>query len=169
VQRGLPAPPLTPAKGHRTRPVGALLDQRLVVLPSGPRMDHGPAVLAIVLQTGHIRAEERGEFATATLTLALIAHLIVQDIGLHLHPLVNVAMLQLHKSGRDGRNVALLIREGHTASTLGILKLRIGVNPGIAHAAIQSIHDHGQLESLQRTWHSAYEHRLARIQRHGGI
>jgi len=84
-------------------------------------MDDGPTVFAIVLQTGDIGAKEGRKLATTTLTLALVAHLIVQDIGLDLHPLVYIAMLQLHKSGRDGRYVALLIREGHTSSALWIL------------------------------------------------
>lgn len=62
------------------------------------------------------------------------------------HPLVNVSVLQLHKSGADGGDVALLIGKGHSARPLGVLELRVGVDPRVAHAAVQAIHDHGQLD-----------------------
>lgn len=62
------------------------------------------------------------------------------------HPLVNVSVLQLHKSGADGSDVALLIGKGHSARPFGVFKLRVGVDTCVAHAAIQAIHDHGQLD-----------------------
>lgn len=43
---------LTPAKRNGPRAIGALLDQRFVVLAAGPRMDCCPAVLAVVLKHG---------------------------------------------------------------------------------------------------------------------
>lgn len=44
---------LTPAEGHGSRAVGALLHQRLVELSAGPRVDRRPAVLAVVLKYTH--------------------------------------------------------------------------------------------------------------------
>lgn len=41
---------LTPAEGHSSRAVGALLDERLVELAPRTRVDRRPAVLAVVLQ-----------------------------------------------------------------------------------------------------------------------
>ena len=43
--------PLTPAKGHGSRAIGAFLDQRLVELAAGPAVDGRPALLAVVLNT----------------------------------------------------------------------------------------------------------------------
>lgn len=40
---------LTPAKGHCPGPVRTLLDEGLVVLAAGARVDVGPAVLAVIL------------------------------------------------------------------------------------------------------------------------
>ena len=54
-------------------------------------------------------------------------------------------MLQLNESSADGSDVALLIGEGHTTRPLGVLELRVGVDASVADAAIQTIHDHGQL------------------------
>lgn len=48
-------------------------------------MDAGPAVLAVVLQTGDVGTEEGGELPPTAGPLALIAHLVVQDVRLHLH------------------------------------------------------------------------------------
>ena len=61
------------------------------------------------------------------------------------HPLINLAVLQLDKPGRDGRYVALLVGEGHPAGALGVAELRVGVDTRVADAAIQAVHDHGQL------------------------
>ena len=61
------------------------------------------------------------------------------------YPLVNVSVLQLDKSGADGSDVALLIGEGHTPRPLGILELWVGVNAGVTHTSVQTIHNHGQL------------------------
>lgn len=52
------------------------------------------------------------------------------------HPLVDVSVLQLHESGADGSDVALLIGEGHSARPLGVLELRVGVDTRVAHAAV---------------------------------
>ena len=47
-------------------------------------MDGLPAVLTVVLQAGDVGAEERGELSPAPRALALVAHLVVQHVGLHL-------------------------------------------------------------------------------------
>ena len=73
-----------PAEGHGARPVRALLDEWLVELASRARVDRGPAVLAVVLQTRDVGAEEGSELAAAPATLALVADLIVQHVWLHL-------------------------------------------------------------------------------------
>lgn len=62
-----------------------------------------------------------------------------------LYPLVNVSVLQLDESRADGGDVTLLIGEGHSPCTLGVLELRVGVNPRVAHSAVETIHNHGQL------------------------
>lgn len=62
-----------------------------------------------------------------------------------LYPLVNVSVLQLDESRTDGSDVTLLIGEGHSPRPLRVLELRIGVNAGVAHSTIETIHNHGQL------------------------
>lgn len=74
-----------PAKRERPRSVGALLDERLVKLPVRRRVDERPTVLAVVLQTHDVRAEERRKLSGAVQTLALVADLIVEYVRLHLH------------------------------------------------------------------------------------
>jgi len=76
---------LAPAEGDSPRSISALLHQRLVELPARAGVDLSPAMLAVVLQAGHVGAEERCELATAARSLALITHLVVQNIRLHLH------------------------------------------------------------------------------------
>lgn len=66
-------------------PVAALLHQGLVELPAGARVDGRPAVLAVVLQTGDVGAEERRELAAAASPLALVTQLVVQHVWLHFH------------------------------------------------------------------------------------
>lgn len=102
-------PSSAPAEGHVSGPVASLFDQGLVELAAGPRVDGGPAELAVVLKTGDVSAEERRELPPAAAALALVAHLVVQDIWLHLHPLVDVVVLQLDESSADGGDVALLV------------------------------------------------------------
>ena len=48
-------------------------------------MDASPAVLTVVLQAGDVGAEEGRKLAPTARPLAFIAHLVVQDVGLHLH------------------------------------------------------------------------------------
>lgn len=76
---------LTPAERYHPGPVGALLDQRLVELAAAARVNARPAVFAVVLQTGHVGAEERCELAAAAHALTLVADLVVQYVRLHLH------------------------------------------------------------------------------------
>lgn len=54
-------------------------------LAASPGVDGCPAVLAVVLQTGHVGAEERRKLPPAAGALALIAQLVIQDIWLHFH------------------------------------------------------------------------------------
>lgn len=63
-----------------------------------------------------------------------------------LYPLVNVSVLQLDESGADGSDVTLLVGEGHSSRPLGVLELRIGVDSGVADSAVETVHDHGQLD-----------------------
>lgn len=74
-----------PAERDVSRPVPALLHQRLVEFPSGPRMDGRPAVLTVVLQTGHVGAKERSELPPTASALTFITQLVIQDIWLHFH------------------------------------------------------------------------------------
>ena len=77
--------PSAPAEGHVSRAVAALLHQWLVKFPAGSRVDAGPAILAVVLQAGDIGTEEGGKLPSTACSLALIAHLVIQDVRLHLH------------------------------------------------------------------------------------
>lgn len=83
--RGLISTPSAPAEGHLSRAVAPLLHQWLVELSARPGVDTGPAVLTVVLQAGDIGTEEGGKLPPATRPLALVTHLVVQDVGLHLN------------------------------------------------------------------------------------
>lgn len=61
------------------------------------------------------------------------------------HPFIDFSMLQLYKASTDSSNVALLIREGDPPRSLGVLQLRVCVDASVANAAVQAVHDHGQL------------------------
>lgn len=76
---------LTPAKRDSPGPVCTLLDQRFVELTARPGVDLGPTLLAVVLQTSDVGAEKRSKLATTPGSLALVTHLVVQNIGLDLH------------------------------------------------------------------------------------
>lgn len=75
----------TPAEGHGSGSVSPFLDQGLVELPAGPRVDLGPALLTVILQTGDVGAEEGSELAPTSGSLAFVTHLVVQDVRLDLH------------------------------------------------------------------------------------
>lgn len=77
--------PSAPTEGDVSRAVAPLLHQWLVKLSAGSRVDAGPAVLAVVLQAGDVGTEEGGELPPTASPLALIAHLVVQNVRLHLH------------------------------------------------------------------------------------
>lgn len=62
-----------------------------------------------------------------------------------MYPLVNVSVLQLDKSRTDGGDVTLLIGEGHSPCPLGVLQLWIRVDSCVAHSAVETIHNHGEL------------------------
>lgn len=74
-----------PAEGDVAGAISPLLHQWLVKLSAGPGVDAGPAVLTVVLQTGDVGTEEGGELPPAASPLALITHLVIQDVWLHLH------------------------------------------------------------------------------------
>ena len=61
------------------------------------------------------------------------------------YPLVDVSVLKLYESCTDGRNVALLTAERNTTCALRVFELGVGVDPGIAHTPVQTVHDHSQL------------------------
>lgn len=88
--RGL-TPPRTmpcasvPAEVDLAGAVGSLLDQRLVELTAGARVDVSPAELAVVLQAGDVGAEERSKLPSAASALTLITQLVIQHVRLHLH------------------------------------------------------------------------------------
>lgn len=77
--------PLVPAKVDLAWAIGSLFDQGLVKLAAGTRVDVSPTELTVVLQASDIGAEEGCELAPTACPLALIAKLVIQDIGLHLH------------------------------------------------------------------------------------
>ena len=68
---------------QRPRSVSAFLNQWLVVFATWPSVNGGPARFAVVLQTGHVGAKEGRELAATSRPGALIAHLVVQDVGFH--------------------------------------------------------------------------------------
>lgn len=74
-----------PAEGDVSWSVPSLLHQRLMELTASPGVDGCPAVLAIVLQAGHISAEERGKLPATASALALVTQLVIQDIWLDFH------------------------------------------------------------------------------------
>lgn len=88
-----------------SRAVTPLLHQWLVKLSAGPRVDAGPAVLAVVLQAGDVSAEKGSEFPSTASTLTLITQLIVQDVGLHLHLRAHISEKMCINSHGTRRNV----------------------------------------------------------------
>ena len=66
------------------------------------------------------------------------------------HPFVDVIVLQLNEASADGGDVALLVGEGDAAGSLRVLQLRVGVDAGVADAAVQPVHDHRQLHWGER-------------------
>lgn len=69
------------------------------------------------------------------------------------HPFIDFSMLQLYKASADSSNVALLIREGDPPRPLGVLQLRVRVDASIADAAVEAVHDHGQLHCRRERIH----------------
>lgn len=70
------------------------------------------------LKASDVSTKEWCKLATAALSAALVAHLIVENVWLDFNTLVDVAMLQLNEAGRDGGDVTLLVGESHATSTL---------------------------------------------------
>lgn len=164
-----PPTPSAPTEGHVSRAVTPFLHQWLVKLSAGSRVDAGPAVFAIVLQAGDVGTEEGGKLAPTACPLALVAHLVVQDVRFDLHPFVDVIVLQLNEASADGSDVALLIGEGHTASSLWVFELRVRVDASIANTSVQPVHNHSQFHCTQGPWHPPNKDSLAGIQRLGAI
>ena len=73
-----------PAEGNGARTVGTLLDERLVKLATGMRVNLTPARLAVVLQARDVGAEEGSELAATARTLTLVTQLVIQHVRLHL-------------------------------------------------------------------------------------
>ena len=61
------------------------------------------------------------------------------------YSLVDVGVLQLHEASADGSDVALLAAERHSTRSFRVLQLWIGVDSSVAHTAVQTVHDHRQL------------------------
>jgi len=80
---------LTPAERHRTRPVGPFLDKRLVKLSTGRRVDSSPTRLTVILQAGHVGAEEWSELSTTVYAGTFVADLVVKNIWLHFNLVIN--------------------------------------------------------------------------------
>lgn len=85
TRAGLVLAPSAPAEGHVSRAVPPFLHQWLVELSTSPGVNAGAAVLTIVLQASDIGTEEGGKLASAPRPLALVTHLVIQDVRLHLH------------------------------------------------------------------------------------
>lgn len=156
---------LVPTEVDLARPVSAFFDQGLVKLSSCAGVDVGPAELAVVLQTCDISTEKGSKLSPAACALALVTQLIVQDVGLHLHPFVDVSVLKLDKSCADGSNVTLLIGEGHSSGPLWVLELRVRVYSCVANSSIETIHYHSQLNRSQGTRDTPHKDGLAGIKR----
>ena len=69
------------------------------------------------------------------------------------HPFIDFSMLQLYKASTDSSNVALLIRESDPPCSLGVFQLGVRVDAGVANAAVQTVHDHGQLHCKGKNTH----------------
>lgn len=94
-------PPSAPAEGDMAWSVSSLLHQRFVELAAGARVDAGPAVLTVVLQARDVGTEERGELASTARSLALVTHLIVQHVRLHLHLQMRDVTWDLHEAAES--------------------------------------------------------------------
>lgn len=54
-------------------------------LPAGARVDRRPAIFTVILETGHVGAEERSKLASAASPLTFITQLVIQDVWLDFH------------------------------------------------------------------------------------
>lgn len=72
---------LAPAEGHCSRTISAFLDQRFVELAPWSRVDGGPAMFTVILQTGYVGAKVGSKLATAATSLTFVAYLIICAIG----------------------------------------------------------------------------------------
>lgn len=74
-----------PAEGDVSWSVASLLHQRLMELTASTGVDGCPAILAVVLKTGDVGAEERSKLPSTAGALALVTQLVIQDIWLDFH------------------------------------------------------------------------------------
>ena len=65
--------------------ISNVLEQGPVVLPIGHTVYSGPAVLTVVLQTGHTATEEWSWLVVALNPVAFVTHLAIQYVGLDLN------------------------------------------------------------------------------------
>ena len=68
-----------------SRTVAIFLDETAVVLRSRSSMHRGPAVVAVVSQAVDVAAKVGGIAASTIQPMALITHLVVQNIRLYFH------------------------------------------------------------------------------------
>lgn len=76
---------LVPAEVDLTWAIGTFLYQWLMELTSRTRVDVCPTELTVILQASDVGTKKGGEFSTTACALALITHLVIQHIWLHLH------------------------------------------------------------------------------------
>jgi hypothetical protein len=147
---------LAPFEWNCARSISALLHQRLVKVFSGLGVYNRPTRLTIVLQTNDIGAKERRLaairpiFRVAIISLAQIANLIVQDVGLHFGSFFDLARLKLNEAPADGCHVTRVVRERDPAGSFRVFQLGVDVYARVAHASVVSLHDHRQL-SFKKT------------------
>jgi len=107
---------------HRnTRPFRTFFDQGLVKFAPLASVNNSPTLIAVVLQAGDVSAKERGEFSAAFVALAFVAHLIVQNVRLNFDSFIDFAVLQLHESCANGRDIALRVAESDSPGAFRIL------------------------------------------------
>lgn len=70
---------------HCPGTISRVLGEWAVELLAGEGVDSGPAVFAVVLETADRAAVEGSKLAIALDTMALVTHLVIHHIRLHLH------------------------------------------------------------------------------------
>ena len=93
------------------------------------------------LEAVHVCAEEGRKLAPTSLPGAFVTHLVVEDVRLYFYALIDVAVLQLHKSSGNGCDVALLRGEGHSSSAFWVLEFGVRVDTSVTNRTVKTLHD----------------------------